>query len=324
MSDYQQNQQGNQGGNNWQNRQNNQQGGGNNWQNRQGGQGGQGGGGGFPKKPFGGGGVRFHNTMMESKLRLSGEKQAGVSYKNDFPPGLQVRLYETNPRVVVKPNIEGEIEEINLRMDPIIAEIFFNTILQACEEKAGWRQAIIFKNRDAETNKIYDEARAVIGRHSDNGVVYLEVSPMTEDSRLKVTFNFASRAFTDFLYSDGTKMTPEDLSTLYAKSWAGRMTRLLDVALMTIPFKKKEWTGGQNNQQGGQKPWQKDQGGQKPWQNNQQNNYQQRPAQQPAPQQEQRPVYGQTAPAAQPAAAPANNYIQSGQDSYDQYDDVPA
>lgn len=295
------------------------------WNNNQaGGQGGQGG----YKKPFqGGGGVRFHNTLAESKLRLSAEKVPGANYKNNFPSQLSPWLIDTNPRLVVRPNIEGEREEIIIRMDPISAEIFFNMLILATRSQPGFRNALILKNKDKETNRVYDETRVVFGRHQENGVVYMEVTPVDEDTRLKVTFNFASRVFTELLHGDGVAQSPGEVSVIVAAAWANRLNRLYDVALMTQPIKKKPWQG--NNQQQGQGQ-QGNQGYQKkPWNNNQQQNNQgqqsqgyQQQQQQPPRTEQPRPQYG-NGDAPPPSSAPSQPaYMKPSTEPEESFDEM--
>lgn len=268
-------------------------------------------------------GVRFHNTLAESKLRLSAEKISGMTYKNDFPSQLSPWLVDTNPRLVVRPNIEGERDEIIIRLDPINAEMLFDMLLTATESQPGFRHAIVLKNKDNETKRVYDETRVVFGRHQENGVVYMEVTPMDEDSRLKITFNFASRVFTELLYGDGVKQSPADTSVIVARSWARRLNRLYDIALMTMPIKRRPWQGNQQgNQQGAQ---QNNQGGQRQqWQNRQERPDNQRQEYSP-PRQQYSQNQGQApAPETPPApAAPAQRqeYIQRSAPAEESWDD---
>lgn len=337
MSDYQQNQN-NGGNNNW--RQNNgggnNQGGGNGgWQGKKqwGGANG-GGGGGFQKKPWsGGGGVNFRKILMESKLRLTGEKAPDVQYKNDFPPQLLTYMEETNPRWVIRSNMEDGPFEIIARMDPILMQIAMDMIVMAANGEKGFRQSMVLKNRDLETKQIYDETRLTIGKHQDNGVVYIEVSPLDKDTHLKFVFNFTSRAFSEMLHGDGAKMEAGFISPIVAKAWAKRVNDLYTMVMATLPPKKKQWNGNQggNNQNGGyqKKPWQGNNngggnnrggqgGGNSYGNNNNRNNNGGAPAAPAEPRQQ----YGNSSGGGNGGG---NGYVQRNNDSsdYQSNDDIP-
>lgn len=253
------------------------------------------------RPPFSGGGAftNYHNILSESKMRLSGEKDPSVQYNKGMPPSLVPGREETNPRFTIYTNIEGKADPIVVRMDPIILEIVLDIIVEAANAEPGFRKQVVTKNFDAENKKTYDEARMTIGKHRDNGIVYIRVQSITMDDLPEINFTFAARSFLSVIQGDGVVISPDEFSSAYARAWANKVKRLYDVILATLPKKKKPFDPNQ-------KPGQGNNGGgyqQNRFNNNGGNsNYQPKPQyqnngnreQQPQQQQVQKPAYVQT------------------------------
>ncbi len=198
-----------------------------------------------PKQGFSGPFNNYHNILSESKMRLAGEKDPNLQYTKGIPPSLVPGREETNPRFTVYTNIEGKTDPIIVRMDPIILEIVLDIIIEAANAEPGFRKQVVTKNYDAENKKTYDEARLTIGKHRDNGVVYLRVQSISMDDLPEINFTFASRSFLAIIQGDGVAINPADFSSAYARAWANKVKRLYDVILATLPKKKKPFDPNQ-------------------------------------------------------------------------------
>lgn len=209
------------------------------------------------RPPFGSGSgpwSNYHNILSESKLRLAGEKDPSTQYTKGMPPTLALGREDTNPRFNVYTNIEGKTDPIVIRMDPIILEIVLDIIIEAANAEPGFRKQVVTKNFDVENKRMYDEARLTIGKHRDNGVVYIRVQSVSMEDLPEINFTFAARSFLTVIQGDGVVVPPSDFSSAYAKAWANKVKRLYDVILATLPKKKKPFDpnqkpGGNNNYQ---------------------------------------------------------------------------
>lgn len=221
------------------------------------------------KPPYTGSFPSFHSIISESKLRIAGEKDPNVQYTKGMPPSLALGREDTNPRFNVYPNMEGKTDPIIVRMDPVILEIVLDIVVEAAEAEPGFRKQVVTKNFDPEAKRVYDEAKMTIGKHRDNGVVYIRVQSMTDDEIPELNFTFASRSFLSIIQGDGVPLNPADFSSSYAKAWANKVRHLYNVMLGTMAKKKRF----DNNRPGGNNNWQNRQGGNQQGGNN---NYQQR------------------------------------------------
>jgi len=180
----------------------------------------------FPKKNYENGASSstnttwpgFHNLLGESKLRITAEKDPSLTYtRNGAPSSMCPKLEGTNPRFTVYPNIEGYEEPITVRLDPILAELYLDLIIEAANSAPGFRQQFITKNWDPEAKKVYDEARSTIGRQRENGVVYIKIKSLVDDNIPEITFTFAARSFLSVIQGDGIPIPPGDFSCGYAR-----------------------------------------------------------------------------------------------------------
>lgn len=256
---------------------------------------GQGQGQGGDKPAFTGPFPTYHNIITESKMRLAGEKDPNVQYINGRPPSLTLGREDTNPRFNVYPNIEGmKTDPIIVRMDPIILEIVLDIIVEAARAEPGFRKQVVTKNYDQENKRIYDEAKTTIGKHRDNGVVYIRIQSMTDTDIPELNFTFAARSFLSVIQGDGVPMNPSDFSSAYAESWANKVRRLYDFSIATLTKKRRQGQGNwQGNRQGGNNNWQNRQGGGN-YQNKQgggNNNYQNQNQGNSAPAEPRKPTY---------------------------------
>lgn len=159
------------------------------------------------------------------KLRMYADPVNGGKRK----PSLSVSMYENNPRLVVKTNMDNDKDygKITAAMDMPIFFSFLDVLESVINGPNDSQQRIVNKKRKFINgeSKILDDTYTIVGKDKD-GVVWISVLAYDKE-RPRIKFEFGSNEYHGILNRDGSPYDKGKWTQHAARGWMEIMRRVL-------------------------------------------------------------------------------------------------
>jgi len=166
----------------------------------------------------------FKETAISNfKLKLIGQKQDN----SPKPPTLNVSVVFNNPRLSVFTNIPGDNDHggITAPMDPLIFTALMDQLLVVADGPSDTQLSI--ENMTGPPSDLKLHSTTIIGKDK-KGRVYISV---VAKDRPKIKFLFLPSQWHNFINKNGERLSEEEVTVIYAKSWANTFKKLVPLEM---------------------------------------------------------------------------------------------